>query len=61
MFLKLVNPTDSFLFQMEQDALLDQVRFSFQYMPKKDFGKLRPASNLKKLVVKLVSVIEVSV
>ena len=29
-------------------------------MPKKDFGKLRPASSLKKSLVKLVSVIEVS-
>ena len=29
-------------------------------MPKKDFGKLRPASNLTTSVVKLVSVIEVS-
>ena len=30
-------------------------------MPKKDFGKLRPASDLKKSVVKLISVIEVSI
>ena len=33
--------------------------FNWQNMPKKDFGKLRPASSLKKSLVKLVSVIEV--